>query len=158
MTDQNATRPAAATLACGHDIYVTPAQEAAGQAYHCGQFRAITRLPGDRAQDWLDTLEATPGPAIETGRPGNGDLAFQVNDRVTVNGRPGRVCGNAEFHNASRVEFDAGESRFHLVPNEEIEREAPARIQQADPPAEPGPAAARRAAAIAELRQVAAGY
>lgn len=39
-----------ATLACGHDILVTPAQEDAGKAFHCGQFRDITRLPGKPAE------------------------------------------------------------------------------------------------------------
>lgn len=48
---QNATAPpATATLACGHDILTTPAQEDAGKAFHCGQFRGITRLPGQPAE------------------------------------------------------------------------------------------------------------
>ncbi|HMH92619.1 MAG TPA: hypothetical protein VK586_16225 [Streptosporangiaceae bacterium] len=51
MDMDTTTRPAAATLACGHDILTTPAQEDAGQAYHCGQFRGITRLPGEAGPD-----------------------------------------------------------------------------------------------------------
>jgi hypothetical protein len=49
--DTTTARPATATLACGHDILTTPAQEDAGQAYHCGQFRAIARLPGEAGPD-----------------------------------------------------------------------------------------------------------
>lgn len=56
--------PPTATLACGHDIYVTPAQSAAGQAYHCGQFRDITRLPGEAA---VISLASCGHPANEDG-------------------------------------------------------------------------------------------
>jgi hypothetical protein len=45
MGQDTTTPPATATLACGHDIYVTPAQEDAGKAFHCGQFRAIADPP-----------------------------------------------------------------------------------------------------------------
>lgn len=44
------TRPGQATLACGHDVYITPSQAGAGQAFHCGHFRNITRLPGEAGE------------------------------------------------------------------------------------------------------------
>jgi hypothetical protein len=62
-TDTTTAPPLTATLACGHDIYVTPAQSAAGQAYHCGQFRGITRLPGEAGPDVAMLAALTPRQA-----------------------------------------------------------------------------------------------
>jgi len=57
-TDTTTAPPLTATLACGHDILITPAQEDAGKAFHCGQFRDITRLPGQPAE------REQPGPRL----------------------------------------------------------------------------------------------